>query len=126
MSGDHIPDNQYRGLPHCSTVSAGHSILAIVAEVTILLSLPCQAWTYHSAASWPPCRSLRYCGLRRSPLASYRLCAQLGARPAVCATCRWLAFSWNLLLAAGMSVIVFQPIAIQLRQQSLDILYPGR
>jgi hypothetical protein len=34
---------------------------------------------------------------------------------------QWLPFIWNLLLALAMSVIVFQPLAIQLLQQSLGL-----
>jgi hypothetical protein len=34
---------------------------------------------------------------------------------------QWLSFAWNVLLALAMSLIVFQPLALQLLQQSLDL-----
>jgi hypothetical protein len=36
---------------------------------------------------------------------------------------QWGPFTWNLILALSMSLIVFQPIAVQLMQQTLDISF---
>ncbi len=36
---------------------------------------------------------------------------------------KWGGLFWNILLAIGMSFIVFQPVAIQLLQQSLAISF---
>jgi hypothetical protein len=36
---------------------------------------------------------------------------------------QWWPLAWNMLLALSMSIIIFQPIAIQLMQQTLDISF---
>jgi hypothetical protein len=97
-------------------------LLAIIAEVLILLSFAMSGMdvSLGGVMASVPLLKILWAGMFALGIDTAFALSWVRVRQSVLHR-RWLALSWNLLLASGMSVIVFQPIAIQLLQQSLDI-----
>jgi hypothetical protein len=115
--------NHYRGLPRLLySVRWAQHLLAIVAEVIILLSFAMSGMdvSLGGVMASVPLLKILWAGMFALGIDTAFALSWVRVRQSVLHR-RWLAFTWNLLLASGMSVIVFQPIAIQLLQQSLDI-----
>lgn len=115
--------NHYRGLPRLLySVRWAQHLLAIVAEVIILLSFAMSGMdvSLGGVMASVPLLKVLWAGMFALGIDTAFALSWVRVRQAVLHR-RWLAFTWNMLLASGMSVIVFQPIAIQLLQQSLDI-----
>jgi hypothetical protein len=115
--------NHYRGLPRLLySVRWAQHLLAIVAEVIILLSFAMSGMdvSLGGVMASVPLLKILWAGMFALGIDTAFALSWVRVRQSALRQ-RWLAFTWNLLLASGMSVIVFQPIAIQLLQQSLNI-----
>jgi hypothetical protein len=97
-------------------------LLAIIAEVLILLSFAMSGMDVSLGGVMAGVPLLKVLWAAMFALGIDTAFALSWVRLRQCAIRRqWLPFVWNLLLALAMSVIVFQPLAIQLLQQSLDL-----
>jgi hypothetical protein len=115
--------NHYRGLPRLLySVRWAQHLLAIVAEVIILLSFAMSGMdvSLGGVMASVPLLKILWAGMFALGIDTAFALSWVRVRQSVLHR-RWLALTWNLLLASGMSIIVFQPIAIQLLQQSLGI-----
>lgn len=97
-------------------------LLAIIAEVLILLSFAMSGMDVSLGGVMAGVPLLKVLWAGMFALGIDTAFALSWVRLRQCAMRRqWLPFVWNLLLALAMSIIVFQPLAIQLLQQSLDL-----
>lgn len=115
--------SQYKGLPKIlHSVRWTQHLLAIVAEVLILASFALSGMDVSLGGVMTGIPWLRWSWATAFALGIDTSFVIAWVRVRQCVTTRnWGAFSWNLLLAVGMAFIVFQPVAIQLLQQSLAI-----
>ena len=113
----------YKGLRRLLyTVRWTQHLLAIVAEVLILLSFAMSGMDVSLGGTMADIPWLKVLWAAMFALGIDTAFALSWVRVRQCVSCRqWLALIGNLLLALAMSVIVFQPLAIQLLQQSLDL-----
>ena len=127
MSDEVLPPPQeterYSGLPRLlHSVRWTQHLLSIVAEVLILLSFAMSGMDVSLGGVMASVQLLKTLWAGMFALGIDTAFALSWVRVRQCALNRhWWAFIWNLLLAFGISVIVFQPIAIQLLQQSLNL-----
>lgn len=97
-------------------------LLSIIAEVLILLSFAMSGMdvSLGGVLAGIPLFKVLWAGM--FALGIDTAFALSWVRVRQCASRRqWLSFIWNLLLALSMSLVVFQPLALQLLQQSLDL-----
>jgi hypothetical protein len=116
-------ESQYKGLPQLlHAVRWSQHLLAIVAEVLILLSFAMSGMDVSLGGVMASIGFLKVLWAAMFALGIDTAFALSWVRVRQCAVNqRWGAFTANLLLALGMSFIVFQPVAIQLFQQSMSI-----
>lgn len=113
----------YIGLPRLLYgVRWTQHLLSIVAEVLILLSFAMSGMdvSLGGVMASVPLLKILWAGMFALGIDTAFALSWVRVRQ-YAQTLHWWALSWNLLLALGMSVIVFQPIAIQLLQQSLNV-----
>jgi hypothetical protein len=97
-------------------------LLAIVAEVLILLSFAMSGMDVSLGGTMANIPWLKVLWAGMFALGIDTAFALSWVRVRQCANNRqWGAVAWNLLLALSMSLIIFQPIAVQLLQQSLNL-----
>jgi hypothetical protein len=114
---------QYKGLPKILyAVRWSQHFLSIVAEVLILLSFAASSMDTSLGGIMSNIVWFKWIWAAMLALGvdTAFVIAWVRVRQSV-VNKRWASFTWNLLLALGMSFIVFQPVAIQLLQQSLAI-----
>ena len=113
----------YKGLGHLiHGVRWFQHLLAIVAEALILLSFAMSGMDVSLGGVLAGIPLIKVLWAAMFALGIDTAFALSWVRVRQCVMRRqWLAFIGNLLLALAMSVIVFQPLAIQLLQQSLDL-----
>jgi Homeodomain-like domain len=116
-------ESQYAGLPQLlHAVRWSQHLLAIVAEILILLSFAMSGMDVSLGGVMAGIPLLKVLWAAMFALGIDTAFALSWVRVRQCAVSqRWGAFTANLLLAIGMSFIVFQPVAIQLFQQSMSI-----
>jgi hypothetical protein len=113
----------YKGLPRIlHGVRWTQHLLAIVAEVLILASLAMSGMDASLGGTMAGIAQFKWSWAAAFALGvdTSFVIAWVRVRQAVYVR-SWGAFTWNLLLALGMSFIVFQPAAIQFLQQALAI-----
>src|SRR5260370_11995562 len=117
------PVGQYKGLPKVlHGVRYVQHLLAIIAEVLILLSCGMSGMDNLVGGVMTGITQMKWAWGAAFALGIDTAFVLSWVRVRQCVTSHnWSAFCWNLLLALGMSFIVFQPVAIQLLQQSLAI-----
>jgi len=115
--------NQYKGLPKIlHSVRWTQHLLAIIAEVLILASFAMSGMDVSLGGTMTGIVWLKWAWGAAFALGIDTCFIIAWVRVRRCASNHsWGAFTWNLLLALGMSFIVFQPVAIQLLQQTLAI-----
>lgn len=116
-------DNQYRGLPRIlHGVRWTQHLLAIVAEVLILVSFAMSGMDVSLSGVMTGIVWLKWAWGAAFALGIDTSFVIAWVRVRQCALARnWNGLVWNILLAVGMSFIVFQPVAIQLLQQAMGI-----
>jgi hypothetical protein len=114
---------QYKGLPRLLyAVRWSQHLLAIVAEILILLSFAMSGMDVSLGGVMAGIPALKVLWAAMFALGIDTAFALSWVRVRQCAiNQRWGAFTANLLLALGMSYVVFAPVAIQLLQQSLNL-----
>jgi hypothetical protein len=113
----------YRGLPRLLyTVRWSQHLLSIIAEVVILLSFAMSGMdvSLGGVMASVPILKVLWAGMFALGIDTAFVLSWVRVRQSA-ANRRWLAFTWNIVLALAMSAILFQPIAIQLLQQSLNV-----
>ncbi len=117
--------NLYRGLPKVlHGVRWTQHLLAIIAEVLILASFAMSGLDVNVSGIMTNIGWLKWTWGAAFALGIDTSFVIAWVRVGRCATVhKWGALSWNLALAFGMSFIVFQPVAIQMLQQSLSISF---
>jgi hypothetical protein len=122
MSNEPIKD-EYKGLPSLlHAVRWSQRLLAIIAEVLILVAFAMSGMDVSLGGVMASIPLLKILWAAMFALGIDTAFALSWVRVRQCMVRRqWGAFSANLLLALAMSVIVFQPISIQLLQQSLNV-----
>jgi len=129
MKQEHVQEKQsgqqYKGLPKIlHSVRWTQHLLAIIAEVLILASFAMSGMDVSLSGAMTNIAWLKWIWAAAFALGIDTCFIISWVRVRHCSTDRnWGAFSWNVLLALGMSFIVFQPVAIQLLQQSLAIKF---
>lgn len=126
MSDDTTPRRQadeYRGLPRLLySVRWSQHLLSIVAEVVILLSFAMSGMDVSLGGVMASVPLLKILWAGMFALGIDTAFALSWVRVRQCIVHRnWLALTWNMLLAVGMSVVIFEPISIQLMQQALNM-----
>lgn len=116
-------DNQYKGLPRIlHGVRWTQHLLAIVAEVLILVSFAMSGMDVSLSGVMTGIVWLKWAWGAAFALGIDTSFVIAWVRVRQCALARnWNGLVWNILLAVGMSFIVFQPVAIQLLQQAMGI-----
>ncbi len=116
-------DNKYRGLPRLlHVVRWSQHLLAIIAEVLILLSFAMSGMDVSLGGVMASIPLLKVLWAGMFALGIDTAFALSWVRVRQCIHNRqWLALGWNIVLALGLSVVLFQPISIQLLQQSLNV-----
>ena len=119
------PVSQYKGLPNIlHSVRWTQHLLAIIAEVLILASFALSGMDVSLSGVMTGIVWLKWTWGAAFALGIDTSFVIAWVRVRQCLTARrWGAFTWNVLLALGMSFIVFQPVAIQLLQQSLNVSF---
>lgn len=118
-------NTQYKGLGSLlHSVRWTQHLLAIIAEVLILLSFAMSGMDVSLGGVMAKVPLLKILWAAMFALGIDTAFALSWVRVRQCVVKhQWLALIWNILLALGMSVIVFQPLALQLLQQSLDMSF---
>ena len=99
-------------------------LLAIIAEVLILLSFAMSGMDVSLGGVMADIPLLKVLWAAMFALGIDTAFALSWVRVRQCVSNRqWLSFAWNILLALSMSLIIFQPIAVQLMQQTLNISF---
>ncbi len=117
--------NQYRGLDRLlHAVRWSQHLLAIIAEVLILLSFAMSGMdvSLGGVLAEVPFIKVLWAGMFALGIDTAFVLSWVRLRQCVIRR-QWLPFIWNLLLALSMAVIIFQPLAIQLLQQSLNLSF---
>ncbi len=97
-------------------------LLSIVAEVLILLSFAMSGMDVSLGGIMASVPLLKILWAGMFALGIDTAFALSWVRVRQCIVRRnWLALTWNMLLAIGMSVVIFEPISIQLMQQTLNM-----
>lgn len=117
--------SQYRGLPSLlHGVRWTQHLLSIVAEVLILLSFAMSGMDVSLGGVMTRVTWLTWAWGAAFALGIDTSFVIAWVRVRQCVVARmWGAFTWNIILALGMSFIVFEPVAIQMLQQSLSISF---
>src|SRR5712692_4299188 len=117
--------NQYRGLDRfLHAVRWTQHFFSIVAEVLILLSFAMSGMdvSLGGVLAEVPFIKVLWAGMFALGIDTAFVLSWVRLRQ--CAMRRqWVPFAWNLLLALSMAAIIFQPLAIQLLQQSLNLSF---
>ena len=116
-------DDAYRGVPRLlHAVRWAQHVLAIVAEVLILLSFAMSGMdvSLGGVMANVPLLKILWAGMFALGIDTAFVLSWVRVRQSA-RTRHWLGLSWNILLASGMSIILFQPVAVQLLQQALSI-----
>lgn len=106
----------YRGVPRLlHAVRWAQHVLAIVAEVLILLSFAMSGMdvSLGGVMANVPLLKILWAGMFALGIDTAFVLSWVRVRQSA-RTRHWLGLSWNILLASGMSIILFQPIAVQL------------
>ena len=113
----------YKGLGHLlHAVRWSQHLLAIIAEVLILLSFAMSGMDVSLGGVMADIPWLKVLWAAMFALGIDTAFALSWVRVRQCVNNRqWWPLAWNLLLALSMSFIIFQPIAVQLLQQSLNL-----
>lgn len=115
--------SEYRGLGTLlHAVRYTQHLLSIIAEVLILLSFAMSGMdvSLGGLMATVPILKVLWAGMFALGIDTAFVLSWVRVQRSA-ANRRWLTFTWNILLALAMSAILFQPIAVQLLQQSLDI-----
>ena len=125
--GDEVPSvkdtDQYPGLPRLlHGVRWTQHLFSIVAEVLILLSFAMSGMdvSLGGVMALMPLLKILWAGMFALGIDTAFALSWVRVRQCLLHG-HWLALTWNILLAIGMSIIVFEPISIQLLQQSLNV-----
>jgi hypothetical protein len=117
--------SEYGGLGHLlHFVRWAQHLLAIIAEVLILLSFAMSGMDVSLGGTMASIPLLKILWAAMFALGIDTAFALSWVRVRQCVNSqRWWPLAWNMILALSMSFIIFQPIAVQLLQQSLDVSF---
>jgi hypothetical protein len=121
-SGNNAPYKGLRGFLHA--VRWTQHLLAIIAEVLILISFAMSGMDVSLGGVMASIPLLKILWAAMFALGIDTAFALSWVRVRQCINNRqWWPLAWNMLLALSMSFIIFQPIAIQLMQQTLNVSF---
>lgn len=121
-SGNNAPYKGLGGFLHI--VRWSQHLLAIIAEILILISFAMSGMDVSLGGVMASIPLLKILWAAMFALGIDTAFALSWVRVRQCINNRqWWPLAWNMLLALSMSIIIFQPIAIQLMQQTLNISF---
>jgi hypothetical protein len=122
LPSDNAPYKGLGGFLHI--VRWSQHLLAIIAEILILISFAMSGMDVSLGGVMASIPLLKILWAAMFALGIDTAFALSWVRVRQCINNRqWWPLAWNMLLALSMSIIIFQPIAIQLMQQTLDISF---